>query len=79
MEFENLIRIKLQCHEHELRKATQLSNWFCDSMHNLGGCKSSQTGKFPQNTSKYKYRCDKCDFDLCLPCVEREINKEVKS
>eukprot|EP00930_Biecheleria_cincta_P038241 TRINITY_DN26277_c0_g1_i1.p1 TRINITY_DN26277_c0_g1~~TRINITY_DN26277_c0_g1_i1.p1 ORF type:complete len:815 (-),score=130.86 TRINITY_DN26277_c0_g1_i1:201-2615(-) len=49
-------------------------SWACDAQKEPGGCLSGCTG-FNQSAGWYRYRCDKCDYDLCGKCIERREGK----
>ena len=50
---------KSKYHEHTLiNGANDIHNWICDI------CKGSYNAK-----TEGRYRCDECDFDICLKCI----------
>eukprot|EP00727_Mastigamoeba_balamuthi_P011317 m51a1_g6808 hypothetical protein (783) ;mRNA; r:256090-258827 len=56
------------CHAHVLRRSTDDNGWACDGRREPGGCRRGITG-FGQTKGVPRYRCAKCDFDLCPECL----------
>jgi len=57
-------------HEMEFLGVTQDSDgWGCDGRFQPGGCRSGITG-YHQTKGVDRYRCQRCDYDLCKKCVE---------
>lgn len=52
--------------------------WGCDGRFHPGGCKSGITG-YHQTKGIERYRCETCDYDLCVKCVEgaRRVHHQV--
>lgn len=48
-------------------KESDSTNWICDGRKFPGGCKQNCTNFF-QTKGWTRYRCEKCDFDLCEGC-----------
>lgn len=60
----------LRCHEMRyLGLERNDDGWGCDGRFHAGGCKSGVTG-YHQGRGLERYRCEVCDYDLCLKCVE---------
>merc|ERR1719272_2556887 len=43
--------------------------WGCDGRFHAGGCRSGITS-YHQTKGVDRFRCEKCDYDLCRKCVE---------
>jgi hypothetical protein len=59
------IWIPVQVHEHPLNLTKRDNGWHCDGKNLSDGC-------FNQNiccAGLARYRCEKCDFDLCEKCL----------
>ncbi len=56
---------KVTVHPHEL-KYMQSMSWHCDGRSLENGCYSDDPN-FPR--SVYRFRCNDCDFDLCVNCM----------
>jgi len=54
-------------HCHALERCLRDNGWACDGMNQRGGCFSGTTG-FHQTTGMQRFRCEKCDYDLCGKC-----------
>jgi hypothetical protein len=66
IKFDDTYTCKVSCHEHPLIfKNYSGWTWTCDGKKLPGGC-LSKNYKF---VCPYRYRCDKCDYDLCTNCV----------
>ena len=59
-------------HPHKL-KYMKKKAWRCDGSRLPRGCYSNNF-HFP--STKERYRCDQCDFDLCDKCIVHFIDKE---
>ena len=62
---------KAGCHSHGLvylGKAEE-DNWLCDGRKFKEGCFSG-FNNFKQTKGSHRFRCDKCDFDLCGNCMD---------
>ena len=57
------------CHPHVLTYMKTDGEWFCDGKYLKGGCLSSKR----YFTTKHRFRCSECDFDLCNKCVMHYI------
>ncbi len=51
-------------HNHPLVYMSR-NSWNCDGRNLLGGCMSRN----PVFKAPYRFRCEQCDFDLCVNCV----------
>ncbi|KAL4456928.1 hypothetical protein ABPG74_014566 [Tetrahymena malaccensis] len=64
-----LYNVNSNIHEHVMTRWFDDNGWCCDgSKKNKGGCLSGVTG-FGQTTNFNRWRCVKCDFDLCEKCL----------
>ena len=59
-------------HDHCLTLVKKDSQWFCDGRRLSGGCKGGCTG-LSYKKDWLRYRCAKCDFDLCENCSRAYI------
>jgi len=60
----------LRCHDMQfLGLERNEDGWGCDGRFLQGGCKSGITG-YHQTKGIERYRCEACDYDLCVKCVE---------
>lgn len=63
--------VNVSCHPHPLTFESKAGflfvkkYWFCDGEDMPGGCLSGESF----HKVKERFRCDKCDFDLCPNCV----------
>ena len=64
--------LKVRVHEHALVFKAQDDGWECDGKNMEGGCRSGIKG-FDETSGKDRYRCAKCDYDMCEKCVEEYI------
>ena len=73
-------KYKSLIHVHPLEyKGIRKTGWACNARHiGEGGCKSGITG-FYQTFEMDNFRCDNCDFDLCLKCMLFYLDKEVNN
>lgn len=63
-------KYKFRAHEHNLVYLGKTnSEWFCDGKKFRDGCLNG-IKKVSKNVDIPKFRCDKCDFDLCVHCFE---------
>ena len=63
---------KVSVHSHPLKFVVKDNGWGCDGRNATGGCRSGTTS-FHQTTGMERYRCESCDYDLCLKCLEAHI------
>lgn len=50
------------------------NGWGCDGESFPGGCKSGFVG-FHQTSGIKRFRCNDCDFDLCLKCMNAYLQE----
>ena len=62
-------KCKTSVHDHEMTYMTTCS-WNCDGKNLPKGCYSKDSDF---NKTVPRYRCDKCDFDLCDKCIVNYI------
>jgi len=55
-------------HKHTLEHI-EGEKWACDGRRIVGGCKSGFKG-FNDTLGALRFRCDDCDYDLCMRCLE---------
>ena len=69
--FEFKKSYKVKCHNHPLLflDKSKDNGWACDGRKLEKKCFSGITG-FNQTKNIPRFRCDKCDFDLCENCME---------
>lgn len=61
--------IDVHVHHHQMRICDRQSDgWACDARWLPGGCRSGCTG-FRQLRGHRRWRCERCDYDLCDGCV----------
>lgn len=67
---------KVSCHEHPLVFLGQTNGrrWGCNGRMLEQKCFSGTTG-FNQTKGFLRFRCESCDFDLCLNCMDYYHNK----
>ena len=53
--------------KHPLKRAQLRTHWACH------GCESTDPDVLPLWRDDVRYRCSKCDFDLCTLCFNEEI------
>jgi len=53
-------------------KESDSTNWICDGRKLPGGCKQN-CSNFLQTKGWTRYRCEKCDFDLCEGCFTANV------
>jgi len=53
-------------------KDSDSTNWICDGRRFPGGCKQNCT-TFLQTKGWTRYRCERCDFDLCEGCFTANV------
>lgn len=61
-------KVNVTCHPHPLQRNYSDNGWACDGRQLSGGCKKGCTG-FRQSAGWKRYRCNRCDFDLCEECI----------
>lgn len=68
--YQLFYKYKASVHQHFLTfLGTERDNgWSCDGRNSFGGCKSGFVG-FGQTKGVKRFRCNQCDFDLCLKCM----------
>mmetsp|Transcript_89889 Transcript_89889/g.141960 ORF Transcript_89889/g.141960 Transcript_89889/m.141960 type:complete len:958 (+) Transcript_89889:184-3057(+) len=60
----------IRSHEMEyLATSRDTDGWACDGRFQPGGCRSGITD-YHQTKGVDRYRCERCDYDLCRKCVE---------
>jgi len=59
--------IQTTWHDHHLFRSYVESGWQCDGRRKPGGC---HRGEFEKMLGIPRYRCERCDYDLCDKCVE---------
>lgn len=59
-------------HEHFLYPCFRDNGWSCNGIYFPGGCKSGITDYY-QSFGMKRYRCNKCDFDLCDKCLHSRV------
>ena len=67
---------KISVHKHPLKylEKTRDNDWACDGRKLNDGCLSGTTD-FKQTKGFERFRCEKCDFDLCKNCMDYYKNK----
>ncbi len=60
----------VSCHHHPLTTINKDNRWACDGRKFTGGCVSGITD-FDQTTGMKRFKCEKCDFDLCEKCLAK--------
>eukprot|EP00833_Pecoramyces_ruminatium_P003638 jgi/Orpsp1_1/1177670/evm.model.c7180000062374.2 len=62
---------EVSCHEHPLvfLGKTKNNGWGCNGRFLVRGCFSGTNG-FKQTRDIPRFRCERCDFDLCKNCVD---------
>lgn len=63
-------------HEHPLVWTDRDNGWGCDGRKEKGGCKSQS--EIYGNDGAVRFRCYKCDYDLCEKCLEISMSEEEK-
>ena len=57
------------CHPHPLMSNMRgTGGWACDGRLFFGGCRGGITDFYQTSAKTPRYRCPKCDFDLCGDC-----------
>ena len=66
---------KVSSHKHELKRHPQghHNGWRCDHIKGLKRCLSGMNDFYQaQSAGIYGWRCQMCDFDLCMRCMKAE-------
>lgn len=61
-----------------LQSNSQDNGWACDNRDTKQGCVRGCTG-FRQSSGWGRYRCEKCDYDLCDRCFDRDQEAEQRT
>jgi len=63
------------CHEHPVMRCFDKRGWNCDGGNMDEGCqRAKELGDESASTRGWlRHRCNLCDFDLCLPCVNKYL------
>jgi len=67
--------IMVSIHAHPVSlvpKESDSTNWICDGSKLPAGCRQNCTS-FSQTKGWTRYRCEKCDFDLCESCFTANV------
>lgn len=69
----------IDCHEHPLMRCFDKRGWNCDGSNLDEGCqKAKESGDESASTRGWlRHRCNLCDFDMCLPCVNKHLTSTV--
>ena len=65
------VAIEIEAHPHPLSEQEgqwKNSGWMCDGKKEFGVCFSGLTG-FNQSKGLEGWRCNGCDYDICINCM----------
>jgi hypothetical protein len=63
------VKFYVKYHSHPLELTFKDQGWTCDGKHLSDGCRSDSSTFFSSD-KKMRYRCGRCDYDMCGNCLE---------